>query len=217
VNFFGHAALASRFSSDPAFVLGAMLPDLANMLALRPPAASDGALAAGMRFHHVTDEAFHELPAFRTLCLEGMRLLSAGGVSRGTRRAVAHVGVELMIDAELAENAEARAAYLGALRACRDRALLERLGWPPDQKIRLASLATVLEERSDGAKPTTATLVERLVRTLAKRPRLAIADSARAAVADWVELARGRVVASAPALLADLVAAIRRVTHDSTT
>jgi hypothetical protein len=52
--------------------------------------------------------------------------------------------------------------------------------------------------------------VERLSRALSSRPRLAIADTALGAVAEWVELARERVVASAPALLSELLTAIAR-------
>jgi len=208
MNFFGHAAVASRFSSAPAFVLGAMLPDFSNMLGLREPRVSEEPLAAGIRFHHVTDEAFHELAVFRSLCAEAMRALAERGVRAGTRRAVAHVGVELLLDAALAESPAARAAYFAGLRAGRDERLLGRLPWPPAEQARLAGLAAVLEERSDSAKPTTSVVVERLARTLAKRPRLAIAASALAPVTDWVELARERVVASAPALVADLTSVI---------
>jgi hypothetical protein len=210
MNFFGHAAVASRFSDDPAFVLGAMLPDFSGMLGLREPKVAEGTLLQGIRFHHVTDDAFHGLALFRSLCSEAMLTLSARGVTAGTRRAVAHVGVELLIDAELAESGHARAAYVAALRAVHDRRLVVHIDWPPEHRTRLARLATLLEERSGGAKPSAAVVVERLSRALSSRPRLAIADTALGAVAEWVELARERVVASAPALLSELLTAIAR-------
>lgn len=210
MNFFGHAAMAERFSNEPPFVLGAMLPDFSSILRLRNPTSSHPGVARGVAFHHVTDEAFHDLPVFRELCADAMRLLAERGVSRGTRRAVAHVGVELLLDAELAQDAAARAAYLDALRAARDPAIVSTLSWPADQQERLVRLAARLEERSDSAKPATEVVVERLARTLSDRPRLAIEDAARKHVADWVELCRARVVASTPALVLELTRAIER-------
>jgi hypothetical protein len=210
MNFFGHAAMAERVSKEPPFVLGAMLPDFSSMLGLRPPSSSHPGVAGGIAFHHATDVAFHELSVFRELCSDAMRLLAERGVSRGTRRAVAHVGVELLIDVELSEDPAARSAYLAALHAGRDPAVVSTLSWPADQQARLARLAARLEERSDGAKPTTEMLVERLARTLSERPRLAMEDAARPHVADWVELCRARVVASTPALVLELTRVIER-------
>jgi hypothetical protein len=210
MNFFGHAAMAERVSREPTFVLGAMLPDFSSMLGLRPPTSAHPRVAEGIAFHHATDEAFHELSVFRELCSDAMRLLAERGVSRGTRRAVAHVGVELLLDVELAEDPRARSAYLAALKSARDPAVVSTLSWPADQQDRLVQLAARLEERSDSAKPSTATLVERLARTLSGRPRLAMEDAARSHVADWVELCRVRVVASAPALVFELMRVIER-------
>lgn len=210
MNFFGHAAMAERFSKEPPFVLGAMLPDFSSMLRLRSPVSSHPEVARGIAFHHVTDDAFHELAVFRELCADAMRLLAERGVSRGTRRAVAHVGVELLLDVELAEHAPAREAYLGGLRAAREPDIVTTLSWPVDQQERLVRLAARLEERSDSAKPTTQVMVERLARTLSDRPRLAIEDAARPHVAEWVELCRARVVASAPALVLELTRTIER-------
>src|SRR5688572_4337425 len=127
MNFFGHAAMAERFSKEPPFVLGAMLPDFSSMLRLRPPGSSHPVVARGVAFHHATDEAFHELAVFRELCSDAMRLLAERGVSRGTRRAVAHVGVELLLDVELSADEAARVAYLDGLRAARDPAIVASL------------------------------------------------------------------------------------------
>jgi hypothetical protein len=210
MNFFGHAAMAERVSAEPPFVLGAMLPDFSSMLRLRPPTSSHPEVARGIAFHHLTDRAFHELSVFRDLCSDAMRLLAERGVSRGTRRAVAHVGVELLLDVELSQDPPARSAYIAGLHAGRDPAVVSTLSWPEDQQERLVRLAARLEERSDSAKPTTKTIVERLERTLSERPRLAIEDAARAHVADWVELYRARVVASTPALVLELTRVIER-------
>jgi hypothetical protein len=210
MNFFGHAVMAKRFSKEPPFVLGAMLPDFSSMLRLRTPLSSHPEVERGVAFHHLTDQAFHELASFRELCGDAMRFLAERGVSRGTRRAVAHVGVELLLDVELARDEEARDAYLGALRAARDPEITTSLSWPADQQDRLVRLAALLEERSDSRKPTTRVMVERLVRTLSDRPRLAIDDSSLEDVSDWVELCRAHVVASTPALTLELTRTIER-------
>ncbi len=208
MNFVGHVALAARFSDEPAFFLGAMLPDFSSMLGVRAPDRVPGALGEGIRFHHLTDEVFHALPWFTELQGEALRFLRARGVAAGTRRAVAHVGVELLLDAELAEDPRTRAAYLGGLSAGRDPTVLGSLPWPAVQRARLQRLAAILEERSDSAKAGAAVVVERLARALSSHPRLAVGPDALKPVTDWVELGRARVVASAPVLVANLAQAI---------
>ncbi len=67
MNFFGHAAVATDFERDPAYILGSMLPDFCSMLAARPPVLDDERLVAGVRLHHATDLVFHDLEAFQRL------------------------------------------------------------------------------------------------------------------------------------------------------
>jgi hypothetical protein len=215
MNFFGHAALAARFSDRPEFVLGAMLPDFSSMLGLREPGAQDCVLASGIRFHHVTDRAFHDLVIFRRFCKEAVVVLEARGVARGTARAVAHVGVELLLDAALAKGATARSAYVAGLRAGQRPELLRGLHWPAAEQARLSQLMSRLEglgyglEEHGGA--ASSLVVERLSRALARRPRLAIAPRDVRAVDDWVELCHGAVVASTPAIVIELTRDIERV------
>ena len=210
MNFFGHAAIAGRFEPHPAFVLGAMLPDFCGMLGLRVPEPEQGELAAGLRFHHVTDHAFHELGRFRTLYRDATALLDARGVLRGTARAVAHVGVELLLDAELAESDEARAVYLAALEAGREPALLRDTPFGPGEREQLGRLAGTLADRGVAKRPSTDLVVARLERALAGRARLAIRSHDVPFVSEWVELFRERVVASAPALVSELTSEIER-------
>ncbi|HEV8550552.1 MAG TPA: hypothetical protein VGQ57_16015 [Polyangiaceae bacterium] len=210
MNFFGHAAIAGQFREDPVFVLGAMLPDFWGMLGLRAPEPTSGPLGAGVRFHHVTDGAFHELDAFRAFCRDGAALLDARGVRRGTARAVAHVGVELFLDAELAGNPAARELYFEALRAGQQREHFAQTTLLPADSARLEGLARALEMRGVAEKPDTELLVTRLERALAARPRLAIEPRDRDAVTEWVELFRPRVVASAPRIVSELTSAIER-------
>ena len=210
MNFFGHAAIAGRFEPDPVFVLGAMLPDFCNMLGFTAHTPRSGKLAAGVRFHHVTDHAFHELDAFRSLNREATALLDARGVRRGTARAVAHVGVELMLDAELAESDQARTLYLEALRSAAIPDIFCDAPWSPAERAELGRLAATLEARGVAKTPTTHVFVERLTRALARRPRLMITSADLPAVTDWVELFRARVVACALTLVSELTLEIER-------
>src|SRR5689334_21638411 len=186
MNFFGHAAMAGHFSREPSFVLGAMLPDFCGMLGLRVPDPSRSALGDGVRFHHLTDHAFHELASFRALTGEATRLLDERGVRRGTARAVAHVGIELFIDAKLAENEPARALYLAALATGRTPDPWRELAFSQDERERLGGLAGSLHERGVAPRPATEAVVARLERALAARPRLAIRSADRTLVTEWV-------------------------------
>jgi hypothetical protein len=213
MNFFGHATLAARFSDRPEFVVGAMLPDFSNMLGLGKPCAQDSVLAAGIHFHHITDRAFHDLAIFRRLCREATVVMGARGVARGTARAVAHVGVELLLDDALAESAAARSAYVAGLRAGQRPELLRGLLWPSAEHA-LARLMSRLESAFEDrgvAQVSTSVIVERLSHTLGRRPRLAIAPRDVPAVGDWVEFCRGAVVASTPALVSELTGDVERL------
>jgi hypothetical protein len=211
MNFFGHAAIAGRFESDPVFALGAMLPDFCGMLGFRAPEPEPGPLGAGVRFHHVTDSAFHELPAFRQLNQAACAELAVLGVRRGTARAVAHVGVELLLDAELAESDAARALYFDALRAGGAPALFGAVrAFTSQERERLGRLLTILDERGVAKRPSSASVAERLARALASRPRLAVTLADAPKVGEWVELFRARVVSSTETLVSELTSDIER-------
>jgi hypothetical protein len=115
VNFFGHAAVASWSDAPPPTVLGAMLPDLATMCGGRIAAADEAEVARGIDLHHATDAAFHRLPVVLGLMRELDDRLAGERCARGPRRAVAHIGVELLLDGVLIDEPAYCAAYLGAL------------------------------------------------------------------------------------------------------
>ena len=92
-----------------------MLPDFATMVRARLADAEDPEVAAGIAHHHATDAAFHGMPAVLGLMRELDERLAALGCARGPRRAVAHIGVELLLDGVLVEEAAYRAAYAGGL------------------------------------------------------------------------------------------------------
>lgn len=212
MNFFGHAALASSHfretlpapSADELARLcaGAMLPDFLGMLRIGRPSVRDGALARGVAFHHRSDEAFHDLPAFLQLSRASFAWLSERGLPRGPARAASHIGVEMLLDEPLAEDARARAAYRAALALPLDDMLELPL---PSDLARLAGLQAALLERASGTiNPSPEVVAERMRRTLAGRPRLETDDAGQALLGEWVARTRPLVFAAAPEILASL-------------
>ena len=203
MNFFGHATVACMHSEEPRYVLGAMLPDLTSMAALRIDAVVDSDLARGVALHHETDRRFHATPPFRALCASALDTLERAGVSRASARAVGHVGSELLLDGLLSGNSRVRAAYAHSLEvALRDRlegavswrgdtdasqlrALLERLLWSPlPEAYRDPELVS-----------------DRLYTILARRPRLALQEADREPVRAWLRLAVADLERDADAIL----------------
>lgn len=146
-----------------------MLPDFSTMCGARIAGSDDAEVAAGIALHHATDAAFHQAPVVTGLMRELDARLERGGCARGPRRAVAHIGVELLLDGVLVEHDDYRDAYVLGLEydaplswrtegdGTRYATLLERLrahGVPDDLK-----------------KPES--IVYRLSRMLAHRPLLA--------------------------------------------
>jgi hypothetical protein len=119
VNFFGHAAVATWSAPAsgvaPAVVLGAMLPDFATMCGGQIASADEESVSDGIALHHATDAVFHQLPVVTGLMRELDDHLRHGGCARGPRRAVAHIGVELLLDGVLIGESAYRAAYLRGL------------------------------------------------------------------------------------------------------
>ena len=183
MNFFGHAAIAGR--AEPAVpggvVLGAMLPDFATMCRARLAPAEHAELARGVALHHATDAAFHTLPAALGLMRELDERLAHGGCARGPRRAVAHIGTELLLDGVLVEDAAACATYLAGLAG--DAAAAAVRWREPEGDARFVALLARLRELgvpADLREPDAVT--ERLRRMLAHRPLLAPSASDLAAV-----------------------------------
>jgi hypothetical protein len=213
LNFFAHSKLALWRSDDPRFALGAMLPDLTGMLGLRLRQVDHEVLASGVAYHHATDAAFHVAPIFLTLCAHGVATLSEAGVGRGTARAVAHVGTELLLDGALSrDDSRAVQAYRAALEiGTRERLVdhLDLLGSANAQSMhegltRLAS-APIPEGYRD-----TAFVFARLRSILARRPRLAMQDSDLTRVQRYLEEIQPRVTQLSAELLEQVRANLER-------
>lgn len=207
MNFFGHAHVAGWFSEAGPFVLGSMLPDFANVLGVAPPRSRQADLAAGIELHHETDRVFHECDVFREL-EDGARLsLSAAGVSKGARRALAHIGVELLIDAELGRREPRWRGYANALAYGCSPGCGAELEWrgaaTAEASERLAGLCSRLAA-SAGPNADTPGIARRLFVILASRPRLRLQPDELPRVERWIEGCRPRVAAQLPALIEQL-------------
>lgn len=204
MNYYGHACVAAMRGGHDAFVLGAMLPDLLPMAALRMPTSMvEPEVQAGVQFHLKTDAIFHETPTFLELNRSVLHDLRTLGISRGPARACAHVGVEMLIDGELARDREFILSYVRALGAAIDRPdyLL------PLKALELAhahSLCAHLRERAGSTFDTTSERFSlRLGRALAHRPRLAPKTDELKVIADYLS-ERGDVKERVPSLLGEM-------------
>src|SRR6187431_3792373 len=211
MNFFGHALIAHRDEATRGptraeFVLGAMLPDFASMLRTRLPLAALDALDAGVSLHHQTDDAFHGSLSFLDLSQRASSYLSERGVSRGTARAVAHVGVELLLDAAFARENAANEAYLSAIACAMTEPVRGSLRWQTsDAGERFQQLCHRLQQRGRFQEnPPSELVAERLQSILADRPRLSMNDGALSVVQEWVSSARPQITSGAPRLLREV-------------
>jgi acyl carrier protein phosphodiesterase len=211
LNFFAHAIVASRRSHAPRFLLGAMLPDLVGMIGVRITHTADAEIASGIELHHATDSAFHAAPAFTALCSDSISGLCERGVGRGTARAVAHVGVELLLDGALSGDAPERALYAAALAAAADGGLdqLLTLAQPHGLPRLSTGLARLAASRLPEAYRDPAFVADRLRVILAPRPRLAMAEGDYEKVAEWSENIQQSVLACSRELLEHVVSRTR--------
>lgn len=203
MNFIGHLLVAGWQREDPSFGLGAMLPDFASMAGIRPPPVQHLAVAAGVALHHRTDNVFHASPTFVELSRDVFHQLVEAGVERGPARAVAHIGVELLIDGALLQREpDLGRAYLSALSAfealpsdalaAHDRAPLQRV------QQRLSHYGIPY----DYQRPELVTA--RLISILQRRPRLALSTSSAAVVGLRMPDLKARVAERLSELLSSL-------------
>jgi hypothetical protein len=199
VNFFGHAVVACWFDPSPEFVLGAMLPDLTAMLRLRLPAVTDSRQGAGIQLHHRTDAAFHETLSFVQLSRQARVSLSERGMGRGPSRALAHVGIEILLDELLGQDPATENAYLAALAA----ASAFEAATAIDSR-RLRELTQRLAERGIARSLSPELVARRLRYALEPHPKLSFSPIEEPTVAAWVSDSRPLVAARADELVAEL-------------
>lgn len=155
-----------------------MLPDLCAM-ARRPCLHQNGAdVDEGHAFHLATDAVFHQTEMFIHHNHRVLSELRTIGISRGPARACAHMGVEMLIDAQLTTNASYLDAYLDALRwgaaqlSQPDQSELAQ-HWSPSDRTSFAELLLVLVDRGRAVfEASQQRIHDRLLGALRHRPRL---------------------------------------------
>jgi len=190
-----------------------MLPDFWAMIRARSPAVSHAELASGIAFHHVSDAAFHDAPTFRALTRWAFDSLIADGLERGRARAVAHVGVEILLDGELARDESARLAYRQGLAMAAPDALGGCIAWRnAGESERFEDLCSRLAARGVAADDVSPALVAfRLERALAGRKRLALEPRDAAVVERWAVEAGPRVSDHAARLFDEVASVVFEV------
>jgi hypothetical protein len=213
MNFFGHAVVARWASAQPEVLFGAMLPDFVGMIRALPPKITSPLLSAGVDHHHRTDDVFHRTRTFRKLSGTAARHLQSFGLRRGSALAVAHVGVELLIDCTLGRDPVACDDYLAAIHAGAPHRLRGGLEWATlDERRRFDRVREVLLDRGlTVTHPAPDRLARRLQRVLAGRPRLELAAADCRVVEDWARGCYGIVSTAVPTLLGELRAGLDRV------
>jgi acyl carrier protein phosphodiesterase len=209
VNFFGHATIARTEGSlrgEPGYVLGSMLPDFASMAKLRLAGVDDPVIEAGVGLHHRTDVAFHGAPTFVRLMHAAQDELEDEGLGHGSAMAVAHVGVELLLDGCLADQLGVDESYRQAL-ATENAAINWRQA---DGTSRWEYMRARIAEAPfpEGYKDPDF-VATRLIRILAARPRLAIHGPGEPTVHAWAKRARPEVEANAATLLDEVCNRLR--------
>ncbi len=212
MNFFAHATLAWEHDNDPAFALGAMLPDFVGMLGIQPPERVEQNVQRGMDHHHQADAAFHYARGFGALMAEGVALLKERGVERGRARGASHVGIEILLDGVLAFPEESRAHYHAALSHGR----AQCAGWrwrAAGDALRIDDLCGRLDARSIQEDSWDAERVAwRVERALSVRPRFVLSGTDVAHVRTWASVYRARVQEFTPRLLDEVRAALSSAT-----
>jgi hypothetical protein len=201
VNFFGHAAAAALVDDDPAFLLGAMAPDLLQLCGAIAGEETSPRVAAGQAHHLSVDAVFHANPAFTSLQLWAVSSLRALGVPRGAARGASHVGIELFLDGELARRAGARAAYARSLADAES----TRSPFVWRDETSGARWAAMIARLRGGAVPDAYRdpdfVADRLVGALSRRPRLALGAADAASLRAFLPALGTRVALQAGALV----------------
>ncbi|MEQ8763816.1 MAG: hypothetical protein RL885_07810 [Planctomycetota bacterium] len=201
MNFFAHLVVAAREDRSEAFLLGAMLPDFGSMARFKVVAPADASLRAGVTCHHATDEIFHSRASFLEHQSRGAEALRALGLRAAHARGVAHLGVELLLDGELARLDDERALFRRALEQGVE------VDIDGDAQQRWQGLRRRL---LDGTLPSAYRdpdfVADRLVGICARRPKLVIPGEVAEALPEWTRGMQHHVSPWAEEIVEEVVA-----------
>jgi len=188
-----------------------MLPDFASIIGAKLITVA-GDTKRGVEWHHKTDAAFHSHAVFRDHAARLTTELAERGIGRGGSLAAGHVGIELLLDGELLDDNHVggETLYLAALAAVAGELESIELGdrradtnRPPRQRFK--HLIEVLADHGlpRGYKDVDV-VTDRVIRVLARRPRLAIPESQRKVLATALEDAKRELAGDVAALTSGL-------------
>ena len=206
MNVLGHASVALTWGDDdPAFVLGAVLPDLASMVHVRiDRSLLGGPVGDGMRCHIDADAIFHDHPDFRAGSAALRRDLASQGLERGPVHAIGHAGWELLLDGTLV-GSPAEAAYRRAL----DVGELALDAVAEADRSRWLAFLSYRRRRPRLRYDDPPWVAERLHDLLARRPRLRFPREELPTVANVLGAHAGAVAAVGRGVLAAVTAGHR--------
>lgn len=208
MNFYSHIAVASLFTEDRRVALGAVLPDLASLVGAKPPRTDCPRLRRGYALHHATDRIFHAVDPFRRAEVAESQELQRLGMRRGTARATAHVGLEIVLDEALADDVPTRQLLGETLISATPEALGQYVKWSADgEAAHFEALRQRLWTLTKGLPPplNATLLAERLSRTLEHRPKLAVRADDRAILNCWADGVKQRWCNVWPDVMAQVV------------
>ncbi len=202
MNFYSHAVVASWVSPERGFVLGSMLPDLCRMAGDKPLEVG-GMVGRGIDCHERADDVFHRHSDFHRLCSAAFERLQKLGLSRGSARASAHIGVELLIDGWLYDDEHGREHYLASVASGSD-LLVDHCPSPA-----LLSVVASLHGRGVERAHTSADAVARRIDYATRgRRRLALARRDLPQLRTWTEDTREAVEAASPRIIRDVASSL---------
>jgi hypothetical protein len=200
VNVLGHSQVALGVGVDePAYVLGAVLPDLASIARARlHKDRLPGEIAAGVRCHVVADAAFHLDATFERGSAAIRDELRERGLGAGPARAIGHVGWELLLDGTLLASA-ARDVYARALELGDE----ARAGFAGDDTARWDELMIHRRRLPDLPYDDPEWVAERMEAMLAPRALLRFPPEQLPEVTATLVAHADRIVAAAPQVIED--------------
>lgn len=209
MNLVGHVAAALP-DEPPEFLAGCVLPDVAAIARVRVARPMGGPLADGVAFHHECDHVFHGLPWFHATCVQLRDDLLAAGVDRGPARATAHAGLEMLLDGALVTDDRVRRQVRVALTTLDAHAdALTPLVAPDARERWVVGVSRIASSLDVDGYTDAASVTLRLQRMTAGRARIELRADQAATVTTVLAELQPRVLAAAPAVLAEVTRAAR--------
>lgn len=188
-----------------------MFPDFASLLGIKVPTTQSDAIWIGYDAHHLTDAVFHDLSSFRDACHEETASLRRFGFDRGPALAIAHVGLEFLLDCALARDETAVSLFEGSLNWATPDRLNTYLDWlAVENATRFEHLRQrLLTVGPPMDAPIPIVIAERILRTLERRPKLAPPLSMKPQLVDWISTSYSDRIGLFPSLFEQVLEALR--------